>query len=203
MVVTIPQAILDEVYRHCEGAYPEEACGILAEPERQARVTRAFPCANIQNRLHEQDPQTHPRDARVAYRIDPKELLAITRALRPDGLEFKIIFHSHADVGAYFSAEDQRQAAPRMSLSVAAYARGEGLEEAEVRRRLAAGALSGGPDQVSERVASYPELVYIVVDVTASKAKGFCGFFWDDRQRTYMAVDVDVTDQPTVEHADG
>lgn len=189
MTFPVPEAIRARVFAHCESAYPEEACGILVGPEMGA-PDAVFPCANIQNALHAADPAQHPRDARTAYRVDPADLFAVTRAIRGDGRVFKAIFHSHADVGAYFSDEDQRQAAPRLTLSIPAFARGEGLPEADVRARVAAGTLDGdlAVDKVSARMPTYPELVYLVVDVTRGRARGWRGFFWDDAARGYTAI---------------
>jgi len=184
---------------HCEKHYPEEACGLLVGPPDGVLASDCVPCANIQNRLHAEDARAHPRDARTAYRIDPRELFDLTRQVRDAGLAFKAIFHSHADVGAYFSDEDQRQAAPVMELSVAAFARGEGLAEPEVAALLAAGRLKGdaASGKVRDRVPTYPELVYLVVAVTAGRARGFKGFRWDSGGRTYVEVPVAVADGGT------
>lgn len=179
---------------HCEKHYPEEACGLLVGPPDGVVATACRPCANVQNRLHAEDPGAHPRDARTAYRIDPRELFDLTRQVRDQGLAFKAIFHSHADVGAYFSDEDQRQAAPVMALSAAAFARGEGLAETQVAAMLADGRLKGdaATRTVRDRVPTYPELVYLVVDVTAGRARGFKGFQWDPAARTCVEVPVAV-----------
>jgi len=187
------------MYRHCEKQYPEEACGLLVGPPDGALAGDCRPCANVQNRLRAEDPRAHPRGARTAYRIDPRELFDLTRTVRGEGLAFKAIFHSHADVGAYFSDEDQRQAAPLMELSVPAFARGEGLAEPEVAAMLADGRLAGDAalGKVRARVPTYPELVYIVVDVTDGHARGFKGFAWDPEARTYAEVEVAVAGEGT------
>lgn len=197
VVLSIPGSRLKEVYAHCEAAYPEEGCGVLAGPETEAAVTIAYPCLNIQNRLHAEDPEAHPRDARTAYRIDPADLFRITRELRESNGAFKAIFHSHADVGAYFSDEDQAQAAPSLELSVAAFARGEGLSEEQVVERLRSGALDGDPEarRVRARIPGYPNLVYLVVDVTRGRARGFRAFCWDGMRRTYVPTQVNVDGQ--------
>ena len=67
------------------------------------------PCRNIQNELHAKDPVRHPRDARTAYYIDPKDLLAIGRR-EAEGYRVATIYHSHIDTGAYFSDTDKRNA---------------------------------------------------------------------------------------------
>lgn len=94
--------------RHAEATYPEECCGALLT-DRDGNL-RVWECRNIQNDLHSQDPAKHPRDARTAYYIDPQELLAVTREADATGGEIRAFYHSHPDVGAYFSSEDRARA---------------------------------------------------------------------------------------------
>ena len=86
--------------------YPFESCGVILSrgPERQL-----LRCRNAQNELHARDPVRHPRDARTAYYIDPKDLLRIGD-LERQGFDVAVIYHSHVDAGAYFSETDRRQA---------------------------------------------------------------------------------------------
>ena len=97
------------VREQAEAEYPAECCGVLltradAEPHRLL-----LPCKNVQSELHAKDPQRHPRDARTAYFIDPKDLLAIGRR-EGQGYGVDVIYHSHIDAGAYFSATDKQNA---------------------------------------------------------------------------------------------
>jgi proteasome lid subunit RPN8/RPN11 len=67
---------------------------------------------NEQNRYHALDPERFPRTAREAYYLGGKDLRFLLESVsspRP----VKIIYHSHPDVGAYFSAEDTRAALGR------------------------------------------------------------------------------------------
>jgi proteasome lid subunit RPN8/RPN11 len=86
--------------------YPHESCGVILQRGAERRLLR---CHNAQNDLHARDPQRHPRDARTAYYIDPKDLLRIGD-LERDGFGVAVIYHSHIDAGAYFSETDRRQA---------------------------------------------------------------------------------------------
>jgi len=192
--IVLPERLVAQIYAHCEAAYPEEGCGILVGPPDEPLATRVHPCANVQNRLHAEDPKAHPRDARTAYRIDPRELFDLARRLRDEGLAMKAIFHSHADVGAYFSDEDQRQAAPELELSLAAFARGEGLSEAEAAALVTGGQVAGDlkSGRVRARIPSYPDLLFLVVDVGAARAHGLRGYFWNGGSRTYAEVAVPV-----------
>lgn len=102
----------EELHRvHAQAAeeYPAECCGvILARPERPA--DRIFlRCRNVQDELHRRDPVRHPRNARTAYYIDPRDLLAIGRH-EGAGYRVRTIYHSHIDAGAYFSETDKRNA---------------------------------------------------------------------------------------------
>lgn len=67
---------------------------------------------NIQNRLHALDPQTYPRNAEIAYAMDPKELEAVLDAAQRRGAKLKAFYHSHPNHDAYFSEEDKAFASP-------------------------------------------------------------------------------------------
>jgi proteasome lid subunit RPN8/RPN11 len=86
--------------------YPFESCGVILVRAGDRRLLR---CRNAQNELHARDPVRHPRDARTAYYIDPKDLLRIGD-LERQGFAVAVIYHSHVDAGAYFSETDRRQA---------------------------------------------------------------------------------------------
>jgi [CysO sulfur-carrier protein]-S-L-cysteine hydrolase len=86
--------------------YPFESCGVVLRRGDERRLLR---CRNAQNELHARDPARHPRDARTAYYIDPKDLLRIGD-LEHQGFAVAVIYHSHIDAGAYFSETDRRQA---------------------------------------------------------------------------------------------
>jgi proteasome lid subunit RPN8/RPN11 len=67
---------------------------------------------NEQNRYHALDPERFPRTARIAYYLGGRDLRFLMQSIetpRP----VKIIYHSHIDVGSYFSAEDIRAALGR------------------------------------------------------------------------------------------
>ena len=57
--------------------------------------------ANIQNAMHAKDPHTYPRDATIAYLMEPKELLAVLKAIDA-GAELTAFYHSHPNHDAYF-----------------------------------------------------------------------------------------------------
>jgi adenylyltransferase/sulfurtransferase len=101
----LPRAVLDDIYAHARAGYPEEVCGLIIAGDEVRR------CENRQNALHAEDPVHFPRDARTAYNLGPKDLFFLDKSLR-SARPVTIIYHSHVEVGAYFSDEDARAAAP-------------------------------------------------------------------------------------------
>ena len=107
----IPQKLLLECFTHCQESYPEEACGFICGfPGEKGNFTSVHRMENILNRLHEEDPVQYPRNAREGYVIDPLRQLKLERKLNECGEVIRIIYHSHPDVGAYFSEKDQEEA---------------------------------------------------------------------------------------------
>ena len=86
--------------------YPRESCGVIVRRGSERRLIR---CRNIQDELHQRDPERYPRDAHTAYYIDPGDLLKIGR-LEGEGFGVAVIYHSHVNAGAYFSETDKKQA---------------------------------------------------------------------------------------------
>ncbi len=106
MLTIDPQAAA-AMRAHAEEAFPEECCGVLfAGPDGQ--VVRRM--TNVQNRLHAEDPHAHPRDARTAYQMEPRELLQVNRDGDRPGWRIVLFYHSHPSHDAYFSATDKARA---------------------------------------------------------------------------------------------
>jgi proteasome lid subunit RPN8/RPN11 len=96
-----------QIREQAEAEYPAECCGVVLTRGGAERLL--LPCRNIQNELHASDPVRHARDARTAYFIDPKDLLAIGRR-EAQGYRVDVIYHSHIEAGAYFSPTDKQNA---------------------------------------------------------------------------------------------
>ncbi len=96
------------IYAQARREYPKECCGYILESIDQ-RPGQVIPCTNRQDQLHAYDPKLHPRDATRAYSIEGAELLRLARSFDAPPRAV-IIYHSHPDVGAYFSDEDVRAA---------------------------------------------------------------------------------------------
>jgi len=104
MIVT--PAELATIRRQAVEEYPEESCGVIFVREAERLLLR---CRNEQNAKHAEDPERYPRDARTAYYIHRDDLKRIMQ-LEVKGFSMAVIYHSHVDVGAYFSATDRKQA---------------------------------------------------------------------------------------------
>ena len=155
-MVCLSKQDLDKIYTQAAAEYPAECCGVLTAPAGGGR-SRSHLCENIQDRLHAEDPQQYPRDARTAYYIEPQELYNIISTAEKSGGSVSGFYHSHIDCEAYFSAEDK--------------------ERAMVWDELA-----------------YPEAVYLVASVYDRQVKGYKCFAWDEEQRDFVEVDLEVVE---------
>jgi [CysO sulfur-carrier protein]-S-L-cysteine hydrolase len=105
----IAQAVIDRVNEEAIAAYKrdEESCGLLLGPETDALfVDEVVPMENRANKLHKLDPETYPRTGRMYFDIDPLKFERAVRGGESNGRPVKVLYHSHLDVGAYFSETD-------------------------------------------------------------------------------------------------
>ena len=107
-MLTIPEKQWRRICRQAVDEYPGECCGILTSRAGSALVVH--PCRNIQDEMHERDPTRYPRDSRIAYFMDPGELLRVVNGAEKEGGQVAGFYHSHIDCDAYFSEEDKAQA---------------------------------------------------------------------------------------------
>jgi len=108
----ISSYVLDMMIVRAEKEYPNEACGIVIGPKGIQKAIGVFPIRNIQDELHEQDPQRYPRQAKTAYQMEPKEVKIVEKEAASKDFEIKLFYHSHPDHGVYFSEEDRAIACP-------------------------------------------------------------------------------------------
>lgn len=111
-MVLLSDYVLEQICLHAEREYPLEACGIIVGPKDKENAIGVFPIRNIQNDLHEKDPEKYSRDARTAYYMDPTQLRIAQKDAQTYGFETKVVYHSHPDHAVYFSDEDKLMAAP-------------------------------------------------------------------------------------------
>jgi [CysO sulfur-carrier protein]-S-L-cysteine hydrolase len=86
----------------CYDGLPDEACGLLIGPlgadgRSTGEITEARPCRNAD------------ASART-YTVDPRDMLAATRAAEGSGAEVVGVWHSHTHTDAYPSPTDVRLA---------------------------------------------------------------------------------------------
>jgi proteasome lid subunit RPN8/RPN11 len=91
----------------CEADPGREMCGLVVRREGALQVV---PVANVADRYHAVDPARFPRTSRDSYLMDPKEQLRVHRELEAWGGEIVAVWHSHVEVGAYFSEKDRADA---------------------------------------------------------------------------------------------
>jgi proteasome lid subunit RPN8/RPN11 len=90
---------LRQAYRAVEPAYPVEGCGFVFVHEEALHVV---PAANRAEELHQRYPDDYPRGEKDWFEPDQRPL----RQWELKGGRLAGIFHSHPDVGAYFSEGD-------------------------------------------------------------------------------------------------
>lgn len=94
---------LQRIFHHASRTYPEECCGfVFADGTVHYAV-------NIQNELNRRRPDIHTRTGANGYTFSVADTLAMNRSIR-SGNPVTVIYHSHPDVGAYFSHEDENKA---------------------------------------------------------------------------------------------
>jgi proteasome lid subunit RPN8/RPN11 len=94
-VIQLERRFFDEIVAHCQGEYPNEACGLVAGKE-------GIPVRVIPMRNADASPGT--------YRLEPTEQLRVFEEIEDEGQEMFAIFHSHTHSEAYPSPTDRRQA---------------------------------------------------------------------------------------------
>lgn len=95
--------VIETIYRHAEATYPEECCGFIFADSN-------VHCGkNIQNQLNRLAPGVYQRSASSGYTLSIDDTLLLNRSLHSEN-PARIIYHSHPDVGAYFSREDEDKA---------------------------------------------------------------------------------------------
>ena len=111
--LVIVRSVLDRVDDEARRAYrgDEESCGFLTGPSIDApRVDGIVPMVNRANALHRLDPETYPRTGRTYFDIDSMKFDGALVRGEAEGRPVKVLYHSHLDAGAYFSATDAQVA---------------------------------------------------------------------------------------------
>jgi [CysO sulfur-carrier protein]-S-L-cysteine hydrolase len=107
--LVIVRPVVDRVDDEARRAYAadEESCGFLVGPaQSEAVVDGIVPMVNRANALHRLDPESYPRTGRTYFDIDSMKFEGAIARGEAAGRPVKVLYHSHLDVGAYFSATD-------------------------------------------------------------------------------------------------
>ena len=99
--------VLDRLRALCEADPEREVCGFVV---RRAGALEAVPVPNVADRYHARDPEQFPRTSRDSYLMEPRAQLRVHEELAATGGEIAAVWHSHVEVGAYFSAKDRDDA---------------------------------------------------------------------------------------------
>jgi proteasome lid subunit RPN8/RPN11 len=107
--LVVARSLLREVDAQARASYQrdEESCGFLVGPAADGRrLDGIVPMVNRANALHRLDPEQYPRTGRTYFDIDSMKLEKAIRHGAAEGRPVKVLYHSHLDVGAYFSPTD-------------------------------------------------------------------------------------------------
>lgn len=92
-MLTISQALVDQIVAHARRDHPDEACGVIAGPEGTDRPERFVPMVNAAG-------------SPTFYEFDSTELLALYKQMWAADEEPVVIYHSHTATEAYPSRTD-------------------------------------------------------------------------------------------------
>jgi proteasome lid subunit RPN8/RPN11 len=107
--VRIDDAVLAAAFRAARAAFPAECCGWMTGPAGAGVADGLRPCANAQGGGDHPSAGAAARTDETAYVIAGDDLLAFARAFR-DPSPPQILYHSHPNGRAYFSATDREVA---------------------------------------------------------------------------------------------
>jgi len=91
MALHLTEDQVEEMIRHAQREYPNEACGLLAG--RDSRVEKVYQITNANH-------------SPVTYRLDPEEQFRAFTEIEEKGWELVAVYHSHSHSPAYPSATD-------------------------------------------------------------------------------------------------
>jgi proteasome lid subunit RPN8/RPN11 len=107
VTVAYDPPLLARIRAACEATPDREACGFVV---RRGGVLEVVPVENAADRYHAADPRAFPRTSRDSYLMEPRALLRFHKELDAAGGEIVAAWHSHVEVGAYFSEKDRGDA---------------------------------------------------------------------------------------------
>jgi proteasome lid subunit RPN8/RPN11 len=105
--LVIDERVLAAIQAHALECYPSESCGFISGPAHEPRLLDVSERQlNEADKYHELDPVTFPRTSRTYFKMNEMRAARAFERGEQAGKPIKVIYHSHCDAGAYFSAED-------------------------------------------------------------------------------------------------
>jgi proteasome lid subunit RPN8/RPN11 len=101
----VPGEVLHEICRHALEVAPEECCGLVLG-DAETPFLRVVPVTNIMTKMHVEDPEAFPRDARHAYYMSEVEYLRAIAEAQARHEHVSAVYHSHFGQGCYLSPDD-------------------------------------------------------------------------------------------------
>jgi len=98
-MISISTALMEQITKACEAAYPEECCGLLSGTGDPPTITGVHPSDNVR--------ATRKRDR---FEVDPKVRFDLMRALEDGPGRIVGHYHSHPDHSAEPSPHDLEMA---------------------------------------------------------------------------------------------
>ncbi|GAA0907241.1 M67 family metallopeptidase [Streptomyces thermoalcalitolerans] len=92
-MLTLTQALYDQIVAHARKDHPDEACGVVAGPAGSGRPERFIPMVNAAR-------------SPTFYEFDSQDLLRLYREMDERDEEPVVIYHSHTATEAYPSRTD-------------------------------------------------------------------------------------------------
>jgi proteasome lid subunit RPN8/RPN11 len=113
-VIAIPLTLREQIYAHARRCFPAECCGYLRGPATTARASASADDAIVADAIVEcrnvhgdgDHPTTPDRGDDSAFVIAGTELIAFARSFDTPS-PARVVYHSHTNGRAYFSAVDR------------------------------------------------------------------------------------------------
>ena len=106
-MIVVPPSLRVQIEAHARAEFPAECCGYLTGPRDGDAVDAIVPCRNAQP--DGEHPTAPERGADTGFVIAGAELLAFARSF-DSARPARIVYHSHTNGRAYFSAVDREVA---------------------------------------------------------------------------------------------
>lgn len=105
--IHLRRSVLEAIRAHAAESYPSECCGLAAGPAEPAPlVDEAWRETNEADRYHALDPEHFPRTSQTYFKMNELRARRAFDRGAIAGRPVKVVYHSHCDSSAAFSAED-------------------------------------------------------------------------------------------------